>query len=91
MTLKSAAILKFNDLQRRWADPNDSFDPWLSKDAVFHTLTTQEAVEAFLKSRSHRRTWTQRKYRSYLNMFARTLPAGMLLSNIEANKIRPFV
>ena len=91
VTLKSAAILKFNDLQRRWADPNDPFDPWLPKAAVVRTLTIQEAVEAFLESRSHRRSWTQRKYRSYLNMFARTLPAGMLLSNIEANKIRPFV
>lgn len=91
VTLKSAAKLKFNDLQRRWADPNDPFDPWQPKDAVVRTLTMPEAVEAFLQSRSHRRPWTLRKYRSYLSMFARTLPAGMLLSNIDADNIRPFV
>jgi hypothetical protein len=45
--LKDAAKKKFNELERRWIDPDDPWNPWASI-APVRNLTVAEAVDEFL-------------------------------------------
>ncbi len=54
-------------------------------------MTVQEAADAFLKSRSNRRQWTLRKYRSYLSQWGRRLPPGMMLAAVGPEHVRPYI
>ena len=57
-SLKSAAVLKKNDLERRFADPDDPYDPWIGDIAPRH-LSFKEAEDLFLESRRHLRPASQ--------------------------------
>jgi len=89
-SLKSAAVLKYNDLQRRFADPHDPFDPWLP-DTPPQDLTIAEAVDQFLVSRDHLRHATQVTYAEVLGAMQRALPPNLMLSDLGAAHLQRFI
>ncbi len=89
-TLKSAGVLQFNELQRRYADPHDDFDPWGPKEAPRH-LTVAEGLDLFIESRAHLRPRTVETYAEVLGRMLRTLPPGLRLRDLRASHMKTWI
>lgn len=89
--LKSAATLRFNELQRRFADPKDPFDPWNpGADAQKHVVLSA-AVEEFKVDRSHLRPKTQVAYRTATTGLLSHTPPDLVTTYLSADHVRPYV
>lgn len=89
---KDVASRRLHELERRWANPEDPFDPWVKgSEAHVGSVTVKQAISAFLDSRSNRRPATQRNYESQLNQWGSELPPNMLLKTVAAEHVRPYV
>jgi len=89
-SLKSAAVLKLHELERRYADPHDSFDPWLAESEA-RSLTVREAEEEFLASRTHLRPRTQETYAGVLRRLRVRLPVNLMLHDLSARQLNRFI
>ena len=89
-TLKSAAVVQFHELQRRFADPYDAFDPWVPKQAP-RNVTVAEAIDLFLQSRAHLRPRTVEIYTGLLGRMSRTLSPGLRLRDLRAHHLQAWV
>ena len=89
-SLKSAALLRLRELERRYADPVDAFDPWVPE-VETQSLTVREAETEFLASRSHLRPRTQETYAEILRRLRERLPANLMLRDLSADHLTGFV
>ncbi len=89
-TYKSVAVAALREKEEAYAQ--GKFDPWTPGEMQrMEAMTVKEAAEAFLESRSNRRPWTVRGYRSYLNQWGRRLPPGMMLAAVGPEHVRPYL
>ena len=88
--LKSAAILKKNELERRFADPDDPYDPWFG-DVTPRHLSFKQAEDLFLESRGHLRPKTVEAYAEVLRNLRRRLPPKLMLAHLKPNHLREYV
>ncbi len=86
---KSAAMQALARMEKQTAF--GKFDPW-KQDAIGDKgLIVSEAVEAFLKDRSHCTAKTLRGYRDLLSLFDRSLPVAMQLRSVKTDHINAFL
>jgi integrase len=83
----NAAVRKAAALDKQYEE--GEFDPW-NPGLMAGELSVTEASELFLQSRSHRRDKSIKAYRSALKTLTQALPAGSMLSSVDAHHLRPL-
>jgi integrase len=86
---KDVARRRLSEWERLYRE--GSFDPWQPVGSGPERLTVEDAIARFMKSRSHLRPRTQDTYEGILRRWRETLPPGLLLTDVTASHLRPYV
>ena len=86
---KDVARRRLTEWERLYRE--DQFDPWKPIGGGLEKLTVEDAVARFVKARSHLRPRTLDTYRGVLRRWREALPPGLLVADVTASHLRPYV
>ena len=88
-TRKDVARRRLSEWERLYE--RGEFDPWKPVGRGPERLSVEDAAERFLKARSHLRQRTLDTYRGVLRRWRETIPPGLLVADVNASHLRPYV